>query len=367
MSSSSSTFSSETVVEIAERPTQEVPEREFSKLERARIGRVPWAAIGTVLVIGCVEFVLRSNREWFADSAAWQWQSKSELIESGKLHGDIAVIGTSVLFHSVDPAELNARSRTERRVINLALNGLQLNGQYHLLSRYLDGGNDPEFVLLELSRVDVERERWISGPFWRDWATWPEFLSSRSYSFEPSLAIPFAANRALTSFSYRRALDNWVFACVRSGGLDTSYRDRNRQITSDMDRHLGFSPGSFDRSMTEADIPPGESRPWRQTRAGAIWLEHILDLCDRHGIEVWILQPPVPPFVAQERRRDGFRAGFVALVADLRQRYPRLGLEVLEPTGYELADFADHRHFSPQGSRKLCRDLVPWVDSLTVH
>ena len=259
------------------------------------------------------------------------------------------------------------RVDAEGNVINLALNGLQLNGQYHLLSRYLDGGNDPEFVLLELSRVDVERERWISGPFWRDWATWPEFLSSRSYSFEPSLAIPFAANRALTSFSYRRALDNWVFACVRSGGLDTSYRDRNRQITSDMDRHLGFSPGSFDRSMTEADIPPGESRPWRQTRAGAIWLEHILDLCDRHGIEVWILQPPVPPFVAQERRRDGFRAGFVALVADLRQRYPRLGLEVLEPTGYELADFADHRHFSPQGSRKLCRDLVPWVDSLTVH
>ena len=84
------------------------------------------------------------QRQWFADLAAWQWESKRDLID-GCAQGDVAIFGTSVLFHGLDPSAAN--SNQSPTVVNLALNGA-LQHQTQLLRERLSLGIPSVAVLV---------------------------------------------------------------------------------------------------------------------------------------------------------------------------------------------------------------------------
>src|SRR6476619_2517110 len=83
---------------------------ELSAHERVRPGRTRVAAIVFCLAVFVIEAFVGAERVWFADLAAWQWESKRALIDAGQLDGDVAIFGTSVLFHGLDPSAANAAS-----------------------------------------------------------------------------------------------------------------------------------------------------------------------------------------------------------------------------------------------------------------
>lgn len=325
---------------------------------------MPVAAIGLVVVIGLIETALCAHREWFADRSAYQWQVKQELLEEGVLDGDIMVMGTSVLFHSVDASRVNALSGSPRRLVNLALNGMALQHMSQMMDRCFSGGRRYEHLLVEFRNVDAPRADWLKGPYWRFWASWRELLQSRVYYHEPSLLLSFSANRFLTSFAYRKALDNWVFACGRTGGVDQTYRDRNRVLAVEMRERLGFSTGDYDLSMTVEDIPRPRRRPWFVSSEGEAWLYDLLNKCVRYGVRVSILLPPSPPFVEEQREASGFYEDYEAHIARLQREYPSLSIESLAPGGYGLEDFSDDHHLSHLGNVRLVEDLARWVASL---
>ncbi|MFO0948359.1 MAG: hypothetical protein U1D30_20975 [Planctomycetota bacterium] len=108
-------------------------------------------------------------------------------------------------------------------------------------------------------------------------------------------------------------------------------------------------------------IPPAQVRPWTVTTAGQIWLDHLLQTCVKNKVQVTILQPPCPPFVAEQRVKDKYYEDFHRYMEALRERYPTLGLDVIEPKGYDLDDFADDHHLTPKGSKKLTATIADWV------
>lgn len=333
--------------------------------ERAPHSRVPLAALALVLGVAAVELLLAHLRPWYADLAAWQWQTKESQIAAGTLDGHIAVFGSSVLFHGFDAAEVNRLSRSPAKVVNLALNGSTLQHQAQQLERFLATSQQVRLVVLELRSVEVWQGNWLTGPFWRQIASYRDFLTSRFYFWEPSLLVSFASNRLLGSFAYRQALDNWLSQCVRSGRLERATLERNRQVEQHLAAHLGFWPNFEEEiSMHPGDPIPNVARPWCSNRAGEIWLTHFLDAAVRKNIRVALIQPPSPPFVIQQRRAPDFNRHFENYVLNLRQKYPTLGLEVVWPTGYALEDFRDEVHFSRAGRIRLTHDLAKWVASL---
>lgn len=331
--------------------------------ERSPAAGFPLAAVTFLLAVVAIETLLWNRLEWFSDRAAWQWKVKKELMADGALDGDIALVGTSITFHSVNARKLNelTRDRSEKKVVNLALNGMPLNARAQMLADYFSSGRSYELVMLELPIVTVEEKDWIVGPYWRFWATWDEFAASRFYYYRPSLAVSFTTNRVLASYSFNTSLDNFIFECGKKRTLVTEYRDRNRRIAREMAADLGFDSGTFDVPLTPNTIPSPEPRPWTVNPAGELWLDKLLDTCDSKNVQVVIFQPPCPPFVAEQRAQAHYDEGFHLFVSKLRQRYPKLGLEIIEPPVYQLDDFADDHHLTPKGSRKLTATLAEWV------
>ncbi|MFO0948360.1 MAG: hypothetical protein U1D30_20980 [Planctomycetota bacterium] len=195
--------------------------------ERSPRASFPTAAIAFVLAVVLAEMFLWNHLEWFADRAAWQWYVKKEQLKDGVLDGDIALLGSSITFHSINARRVNELSQSDRRAVNLALNGMALNARAQMLAQYFADGKRYDNIILELPIVTVEEKDWIVGPYWRFWASWDEFAESKFYFYRPSMALSFYTNRTLASYSFNSALDNYIFACGRQHALVTEYRDQD--------------------------------------------------------------------------------------------------------------------------------------------
>jgi len=316
------------------------------------------AALAFVLCVIAIEVFARGHVEWFADLAAWQWQSKSDAIESGALEGDIAIFGTSVLFHGLDTT--SAVSRDGARIVNLALNGMEWQHEAQLLRDRVNAPHPPRLAVVEFRQAAVEHDSWIRGPYFRFWATPGEFMESRFYYWDLPLSFTFLANRALVTFRYREAIDNWLFEALRERRIPDATRDRNRATAAAIRTRAGMSP-AFDEDHLRAYVGPPRERTWAVNVAGELWMRRFLDLAASRGMQVVLLLPPSPPYLTERPGPNGFRARFDAEVAALRRDYPSLGLDVFEPKGFALEDFADEIHLNLSGRSKMSAQFAQWI------
>lgn len=334
---------------------------EFNPLERCPRRKLPLAALGALLSIAVIEAMLHNQRVWFADRATWLWDAKQRLVDTGKLNGDVALLGTSVLCHGADAKLINDLSGSPHRVVNLALNGMTLPHQTQMLARCFERGTRYEIVVLELRSVDLVQNSWRRGPYFQFWASWREWLEGRVHFGQPGALVAFAANRLFGSFGNRKSLDNWISMSVREQKPVTTFRDRNNAMTGELSERLGFCHGEFGPALTVESEPKEESLTWNVTEGGELWLRRLLSLCAQNGVKVAILQPPAPPFVERARAESDFWLDFHSYVSGLRNEFSELDVVLIEPRGYALDDFCDHLHYSPNGGRRLSEDLAAWI------
>jgi hypothetical protein len=335
---------------------------ELTGEEYIRPRAVPWAALAFLAVVALTEAVLEIHHIWFCDRASWQWETKYDLIDKRLLDGDVAVVGSSILFHGFDPTIANEELDHKAKVVNLALNGQNLQHATQLLHRFLEKNQKPNLVLLELWHLQVEHESWLRGPYFRFSASWADFLQSKSYYWEPSLLVAFAANRFLPSFRYHEGLRNWLSNTIRAATMDKEVLHRNETVTEEMIDRFGFSRASFENDLLAPDkVPAPENRPWQMDRSGEIWLNRFLEICNHAGIRVVLVVPPAPSFVEEDRIRCHFYEDFSQCVKNLRKTYPDLSIETLSFTNYELKDFSDDHHLSCYGCERLSHDLANWL------
>lgn len=335
----------------------------LNALEQLPARKFPWAALVLLLAIIAIEAGLHVERIWFADRAAWQWEVKKQMLAEGKLKGDMAILGTSVLFHGLDPSRMNEVTNDHPHVVNLALNGMQINHIAQTFENELQKGNRYAHVLLELRDLDISRDNWIGGPYWRLWATWDDLAQSSIPIHETSQVIPFAANRVMTSFNYRKAIDNWVFASAKAHRPTNEYAVRNKEVGDFMIAHLGFSAGEFPHNVASSPAPPAKAHPWAPNAQGSYWFNHFLTTCEKYSVRVTLLVPPAPSYILRDRAMANYDAALEAYIAKARLRHPTLQLDTLriDAQQYELADFADDHHMSPQGTKQLTDEVAKWA------
>lgn len=334
---------------------------ELTPNERVLGGRVPVAAIAFLVALIGIESMLWTYHEWFADLAAWQWETKQTLIRTGQLDGQVAILGTSVLFHGLDPTVANAQLGGTPRVVNLALNGMEWQHETQLLQDRLQAAQPPSVVAIEFREEAVEQDSWLRGPYFRQWASWSEFAQSRFYYWEPSLALPFVSSRILASYNYRDALNNWIFESLSQRSLVRQTRDRNAGLVVEMQERAGSVRAPDFEALTEPRRQVTRPRPWPEDRAGPLWVDRFMGLAAAHHVRVVLIVPPAPPYLTDPPGGSGFQAHLESAIADLKTRFPGLGLDAFRPAGYERTEFADDLHLNARGREHLSREFATWL------
>lgn len=336
----------------------------FSDFEAVPSGERAWAFGLFVAAVVVIETVLWQVSPWFSDQAATYWSVKADLIESRQLDGEVAILGTSVLFHGVDPMLVRECSSGDFTCVNLALNGLRIQHQSQILDRSLSAGSHPRILVVELRDMAVTEESWISGPYFRHWATPSEFSHHHLAYQQPGLWVEFLAHRAFASYSYRRALGYWASQSLHAPSSSLGIYERNSRIKCEMAAHAGFARGDFARGLEQSDVPLPRRRPFECDAAGEVWTGRILSRCQKLGIKVAFLKPPAPPFVEHDRRVCGYDDACAEFVRRMSDRYPGVSISVVEPRGYGLEEFSDDHHLSYSGGRRLSIEVARWIDSL---
>jgi hypothetical protein len=323
---------------------------------------VPVAALVFLALVAVVETVASDTHHWFADPSFWHWETKRALLDSGELDGDVAVFGTSVLVYGLDPAVAN-RASASGRVVNLALPGMSLQHEAQFFRDRMASGRPPRVAVLEFRQVVIERESWISGPYFRFWASWRDFAESRFLYWNLPLALGFAENRLSTVFRHREAANYWLEQSALARGPVRRRRDRNEEITVEMRAHAGWVRPEVEDVSLEWSGKPARPRLWQVNPAGELWLRRFLETAAASDVRVVLLLPPSPPppRLVETLGPQGFRARFNGHVARLREEHPGLSIEVFEPTGFELDDFGDEIHLSPKGRAKLSEAFAAWI------
>ena len=121
----------------------------------------PRAAIACLVDIVLIEAASSRQREWLADMASWQWESKRHLLDQGALQSEVAIFGSSVLFHGLDSEQANAAATGPERVVNLALNGMALPQQAQLIQERLVAAPATQTIVLELRESIVPPSSWM--------------------------------------------------------------------------------------------------------------------------------------------------------------------------------------------------------------
>lgn len=317
----------------------------------------PRAAIACLVAVVLIEAVAWRQREWFADMASWQWESKRHLLDRGALPGDVAIFGSSVLFHGLDPEQANVSAAGSERVVNLALNGMALPQQAQLIQERLVAAPATRAIVLELRESIVPPSSWTVGPYFRHWASPGQLTESGFLYWNPALVVPFVSNRVLPTFRYREGLDNWLSTALRARSLPRETLDRNRAVAGEMLAHAGFSAGIFDQQVA----PPAaiKARRWRPSWATRYWLQRVADSVTAADARLVLLVTPAPGDVSDAT----FEADVAGTVAALRAGRSSLKVDTFFPRGYALEEFADEVHLNARGRAHLSADFASWLSS----
>lgn len=329
----------------------------LSSHERTPAAGWPRAALVSVIAIVLLEVASFGQRQWFADMASWQWESKRHLLDHGELPGEVAIFGSSVLFHGLDPGPANAGAHGRVRVVNLALNGMALPQQAQLVRERLSASKDTRAVVLELRQSSVSPSSWTVGPYFRHWAAVSQLAQSGFHYWNPALIVPFVSNRVLPTFRYREGLDNWLSTALRTRSFPADTHERNRAVASEMRVNAGFSAGIFDRQVA----PPSAvvERQWRPTWATRYWLQRLADDVAAADVRLVLLVTPTP----EDRSSPTFDADVAATVAAMTAGRPTLTVDTFVPRGYPLDEFADDVHLNARGRAHLSSHFASWLQS----
>lgn len=323
----------------------------FGESEKIPFTQSPTAIIAFISLVMLVELILFQNKEWYADQAAWYWQVKKELLEEGKLEADVVILGTSVTLHGINASEISIQDRISESFTNLALNGLTLQYQAQFFKQYVQKKGAPSELVLELRNCKLDPLSWQRGPAWRFWSSTSELFASDFYFWAPGRYFEFICSRLLTSYAYRKSVDNWFFECCKAKSITNVFLLRNKEIRNEMSESAGFALGNFTKGLTSPKSP--RPRPFEVNRSGLYWLKQILDICQNHGIQLTFFKPPVPSFVRVDRELSNYDEQFDEFVRRRQMNYPELNIRVFSPQHFELSDFADDRHLSHQGAVAL--------------
>jgi hypothetical protein len=306
-----------------------------------------------------MERFLWTERVWFSDRAAWQWLVKSELLSEQGFCGDIAIIGSSISFHSLDPVKLQRSVRDRQSFVNLALNGLTVGQYSDVLDRYISYQSAPKVLVLEIRSGVVDRSSWLAGPWWRFFGDFNGLVKSGIAIHQPELIPDFFAKRIWASYCYGPSLDNFITACLTSRSVSTTTFERNRQLDRELRDTNGFS--SWD--LGDQRFVPGDYSEvdfsWSDSPTGESCLGSLLRIAESRNIEVVLMRAPAPFSIESRRREAGFDKGFERFTKRVCQRFPELKWHVFEPSGFEDSDFVDDHHLSEKGGLLLIAKLFP--------
>jgi hypothetical protein len=324
-------------------------------------------ALATVGLIGVVEV---AKPEWRDPEFFYRVKQLHRWKAEAPDRPLVLAFGSSRTQMGLSPAVMNFPNEPGVPLVyNCGYRGAHPVGVLLHVTRYLDHGPRPDYVLIQLAAADVG----IPGTAEAQLKHWASRLSPADWR----RLGPYTADSTTLPWKWATSrLNAWVeFQTPILSNLLPSWQPRARQLEWSWERMDGygfapmpktrFTPAERKQALArtrELYQPTFQGRPWGPTSDQAY--RDIIARCQAEGI-------PVAFFVAPES--PSFRSWYSPLAREMEARYHQLiqslGVPVFPmPPHLTDEDFADGFHLIRSGAEKYSRwlaehHLKPWLAS----
>jgi hypothetical protein len=333
---------------------KEVKAVRMTAVKKRSASRFPSALLGTLLLAGLTESLIRRYTDGLAGPAEIEWGQTARAVALAR-GSAIVAMGDSLVKSGVIPHTIEATLADKRRVYNIALSASPTVTSYYFLRRLIALGGAPEVVLLDAHALTHSARTPISPLPWQlALTTWE--LAELAWAFgDPEFFTEELGRKHLPSMRRRAAIREHARAAM--WGHATASRilawivaynsNRNRGCLLLPDREPDRIPPSGSSSTWSLNE---FSKPWLADPVQRGYVESYLALAAKARIKVYWLMMPSEPELDTLREQNGHWPACVAYLRDLQERYAKVIVVDGRRAGYPAEAMSDILHLSRSGA-----------------
>jgi hypothetical protein len=319
--------------------------------------RGPWGLLGAFCLILAIESTVAHHAHELTTPPRLEWRESRRAAGAEARNCQILGLGTSMTKLGFYPSVVERESGL--RTYNLASCAGRLPGSYFLLRRVLDGGANPEAVVLEV------HPSYLAIPFQEGLVAWPDLLG-------PAESLELAWTARDPSFFASTTLARYLPTLAARPEIRAAILDRLRGEVGSIQslllahqRNLDHNAGAF--VQRRATPYQGEVTPylagmylnpaWSADRVNVIYLRRLLDLCKSRRIPVYWLIPPLVPELQARRESVGLEEAYNRFARRIQRSYPDLTILDARKSGYQPPVFSDAAHLDFPGAVAMSAEV----------
>jgi len=322
---------------------------------RSAKARIPWGLLGMLCLVGAGERALASRALDIDTVVALDWKETLRAATRQARASDLLCLGDSQIKVGVASRVVEAGSGL--RTYNLALLGGQTPASYFLLKRALQRGARPRAIVVEFMPTLLARGRDQNARLWPGLLGCADCIELAWIARDARFCAATLLARVLPSLGLRLEIRAFVLGTLL--GQNASRWEENTYHK----RHWRLNQGAQvlaewpNREDPAAWYQINFKEPWTCERANRVYLEKLLRLAQKRGINVFWFLAPLNPVAQALLERGDQEQRFLRLLHSVQRQFPNVTVLDARHSGYEPAVFCDTVHLNRQGAAVLSSDL----------
>jgi len=306
-------------------------------------------------LVGAGERALASRALDIDTVVALDWKETLRAATRQARASDLLCLGDSQIKVGVASRVVEAGSGL--RTYNLALLGGQTPASYFLLKRALQRGARPRAIVVEFMPTLLARGRDQNARLWPGLLGCADCIELAWIARDARFCAATLLARVLPSLGLRLEIRAFVLGTLL--GQNASRWEENTYHK----RHWRLNQGAQvlaewpNREDPAAWYQINFKEPWTCERANRVYLEKLLRLAQKRGINVFWFLAPLNPVAQALLERGDQEQRFLRLLHSVQRQFPNVTVLDARHSGYEPAVFCDTVHLNRQGAAVLSSDL----------
>ena len=329
---------------------------------KTRLSRAPWGLTGFLILLLIVESGVSSRALDRTSDLPLGVTYASQALRGEARDSAFIVVGDSLLKIGVSPGIIERR--TGRKAFNLAIAGAPAPLTYYMLERSLSGGRLPSAIVVDFKATQLQPDPLIFFPSVSAELSLSECFDLARTIKEPSYFVQLLLNRELESLRDRWQICEGVRMALQ--GKPINLRPKNMALLSQWTANRGtWSIPKNPNKVTGASADQRNYVPdveWYCHPLNAVFIKRFLDLCEKRGVHVYWIAPPIDPGIQAQRDARGLDTKFTRMLRNAVDRYPGLTVVDGRHSAYPVHVFFDGAHLDVEGGSVFSEALSAVLD-----
>ena len=330
---------------------------------------MPHGVLGMVLIVIAVENTLAKHSDLITDLMPATWKYSATKAHKDARSAQILCFGSSLVKFGILPKVL--QEETGLPAYNLSVYGGRMASSYILLKKSLESGARPKAIVLDchdgpvsLDKLEEQSEALTTNrDNWPRLVTLAETIDVASQARDPEFLARSLMAKLLTSLESRAEIRSTVVKSLAGERIEmnpnivAAIRNWNVNLGTQLMAPSDAPPAAAAEELDDPKNDVLKAGDFRDNPLLNASFAKLLKLASAHGIQIFLLLPPLSPGVHIGQDAQGYTVFYNDFCKKALDLDPTLVIVDGRRSGYGWPEFHDKTHLNAEGALTFSHDV----------